>query len=365
MAWVIYANKGSEYFIVVNEERKKSILDSEIKNVLIDWYDNVIYTYSDDYFIIENNRKQALYHPKKGFISAWLDYPIDFATYSYCFSELIKMGVLIVSEHDYKSSPTKPKQAFFKLDGTQITDWFDYISIEEITEDDIYYYARSGLEEGFVFSLKTGKLIDYLSYGNKNEDYLTSSKNKFFVVKDNNKYRIVNKNNETIVTAEYISPILKRKKDNEENVYIVIFNKRKKALFYDGYLTKTYDFIFPVSPDLIFLAYRFERKIKKVYLLDLKNKTSSKILFPIFSRDKSTFTVKLYAYANFHEIEKHFELPDYFYKKMEKLCDYTGVVVHEIYCPNCKNIWWFYIGQNIDVCFCPLCEANKLEAFIL
>jgi len=250
MAWVIYDCKESEYFIVVNEERKMSILDSKNKNVLIDWYDSVIYAHSGDYFIIENNKKQALYHPKQGFISVWLDYPIDFATCFYCLSELIKMGVLIVNEHDYKSSQTKPKQAFFRLDGTQITNWFDDVSIQEITENDIYYYARSGLEEGSVFSLKNGRLISYLFHENENEDYLISSKNKFFVVEDNNKYRIVNKNNETIVTAEYISPILKKKKDDEENIYIVIFNKRKKSLFYNGYLTEVYDFIFPISPVL-------------------------------------------------------------------------------------------------------------------
>ena len=354
MAWIIEKVINGKYLIVENE-RKKSIWDSENKNLLVDWYDNITYV-CDDYFIIRNANKEAIYQIGKGFISCWLDYSIVFKDYSEYFSELIKRNYLIAYKNVYKSK----ERAFFKLDGTQVTDWFYYISIRELDEEDIYYYAeRDNWSEGSVFSLKSGKVINYSP---KNEVFPDLFKGKFFIKKDWDKYLLINKNGEVILTADYISSILKDKTIHKEDVYIAMLNKRKKVLFCDGYLTKAYDFIFPVSPNLIFLAYNSVKKDKKVYLLDLKNKTTNFILF-LLSSKSILHRNDMYLYINLNTIEKYFELPAYFYKKMEELCDYK-YGSYEIYCPNCDNTWWLCVKHG-NSCFCPLCEVNKLFAFLV
>ena len=353
MAWIIEKSIKGKYLIVENGKRK-SIWDSENKVLLIDWYDDIIYV-CDNYFIIKNASKEAIYQVGKGFISSWFDYPIAFEEYSEYFSKLIKRNLLIA----YESINTS-RQAFFKLDGTQVTDWFYYIYIHELKGEDIYFYAKRDEGDGdSIFSLKSGKIVNY---SRKNKVPFNFLKSKFSIKKDQDKYLLVNENGEIILTADYISSILKDRIIYKEDIYIAILNKRKKVLFCNGYLTEAYNFIFPVSPNLVFLAYSSVKKDKKVYLLDLKNKTINRILFPLLSKS-ILHRNNMYLYANLSKIEEHFELPVYLHRKMEKLCDF-GYSLYEVYCSNCYNTWWFYIeyGNNY---FCPLCEVNKLLAFLV
>ena len=351
------------FLVVQNKENGKwNIFDLKNKSFLFDWCDFIEFNEVSDYLIVEQNKKNAIYHLKKGFVTQWFGYNISLQNYSGNYvrllSKLFDKEYFIASKlHDGR----KIKKAFFKFDGTQITDWLYDIELIKVDDENILYIAEYENHKTSLFSLKKGKVMDIVGtfrYEEEFKNFVLGKRDFYLAIKDG-VYVIVNRNNEIVMCAKYIDSILKEKYNkNNDSIYIIGNEKNQKAIFYNGYLTDYYDFILPISPNLIFLVYHSKGEDKEIYLLDLKNKTNTKISIPLFNRIKN-----MVIYINTGKIKRYFEGFHNFCLEIE----INNLVFHvdtKSYCLNCNNTWWFYIEYGNSY-LCPLCDVNKLHAFVI
>ena len=328
-----------ERFLVVkdNKNKKWNVFDLVNKSFLLDWCNFIGFNEISDYLIIKQNKKSAIYHLEKGFVSQWFNYNISLENYSgnvypNLLCKLFDKGYLIAlrpRDREYF------EEAFFNFDGKQVSDWFYDIRFIKVDNDDVLYVAVSKDNNESLFSLKKGKILDIVNsfyYSNEFFDFVLGRRN-FYLAKESDNYLIINRNNEIVVRAKDINPILKEKYNkNNDSIYIVKNEKEQKAIFYNGYLTEYYDFILPISLNLIFLTYCYEGKNKKIYLLDLKNKT--KIHFPILLFNDIE---EMSIYLNIDMVKTYFEGFDTACSVMKR---HKSVVDlwEEYLCLNCNNI---------------------------
>jgi hypothetical protein len=352
------------FLVVQNEENGKwNVFDLKNKSFLFDWCDFIESNKVSDYLIVEQNKKSAIYHLEKGFVTQWFDYDISLQNYLgniyvRLLSKLFDKEYFIASKpYDGKQS----KKAFFKFDGTQVSDWFYNVRLVKVDDEDILYIAQFEDYSESLFSLKKGKVMDIIGTFYYEEEFkkFALGKKDFYSSKKDDSYVIINKNNEIVIRAKYIECILKEKYNkNDDSIYIVINEKGKKAIFYNGYLTEYYDVILPISPNLIFLAYHSKRKHREIYLLDLKNKINTHISVPLFNHIKN-----MVICINTEKIKSYFRGFGNVCLGIEKY-SFTFRTNTKSYCLNCNNTWWFYIKYGNSY-FCPLCDINKLHAFII
>jgi len=352
------------FLVVENEENGKwNVFDLKNKSFLFDWCDFIEFNKVSDYLVVEQNKKNVIYHLEKGFVTRWFDYNISLYNplgniYVRLLSKLFDKEYFIASK---LCDGKQFKKAFFKFDGTQVSDWFRNIKLIKVDDEDILYIAQFEDYSESLFSLERGKVMDIVGtfrYEEKFKNFVLGKKSFYLAIKDGI-YVIVNRNNEVVIRAKYIDYILDEENNkNNDSIYIVKNEKNQKAIFYNGYLTEYYDFILPINPNLIFLAYHSKGKNKEIYLLDLKNKTSTNISVPLFNHIKNMF-----IYINTKEIESRF---NGFHSACLRIKKYSFVVSTDTksYCIDCNNTWWFYIRYGNSY-FCPLCDINKLHAFVV
>ena len=131
-------------------------------------------------------------------------------------------------------------------------------------------------------------------------------------------------------------------------------NKNQEFLFYQSYCTECYSSIFAISENLLFIATKKTKNKKEFYLIDLKNRTQQKIPQFLFEKDK--ICVKVLAGVPLYSLTMR--------SRLYSPSLYSAITSEIGYCSDCNNTWFLHFEYKNNK-ICPLCEASKLEAFII
>jgi hypothetical protein len=356
MLFSIEKIKGNLHFIK-NKEGKGYIFNLKNKKPLFNESFDILIELDDfnvgGYYLVKKNGKEALLHLKKGIVTAWFDDIITTRRFYYtkksALKKFLKNKYLLAMER----VDNKSKKAFFKFDGTRITDYYDDIVSVGLTKDDILYIAFVVKKGNALFSLKRGRLTDWFDGGFPfPEDVYNENVNYFIASRNEKRFLLSKKTYQIVSEGKNMFPVYYSHNKNNE-VYWIEKDNNKGFLFYQGYTTDYYDFITSISPNPIFLAVRKSSAKKKFCLIDLKNKICQKMSDFLFKNRNIWLEVIKDCLLNLTRL-------NYIPSFIEVKYNYES----EKYCPSCNNIWVVYFKyKNTEIC--PLCEANKLEAFIL
>jgi hypothetical protein len=338
---------GDLYFAKNNQDKGFIFNLKNKKQLFEELYDGISNTPVKNYLVVRKDDKYALFHLKRGVISSWFYY--IFLYNNGINAKLFKMGYLVASD-----DPKPSRYAIFKFDGTRISDYYNYIIVLEVKKNDILYSTTKEYEKKALFSLKSGRLTDWFEDFPHIEKCFIKGKGNYFIASKEDKHFLLRKKDyKAILEGMEIEPVFSDfGKDNE--VYLVKVNKNEEFLFYQGYCTECYNSIFAVSENLFFIAIRKTKNKKEFYLIGLKNKTQRKISQFLFKKDEIYVKVSTNTPLYSSNMKSKLYSP-YLY----------SVVTSEIgYCSNCNNIWFLYFEYKNNK-ICPLCEANKLEIFLI
>jgi len=344
--------KEGERNSLFNERRKKrGLLIYNLKdNHLIDELD-IIYL-EDDFVIVNKNDKYAVLKIVEDFMTDFIDYeilPISI--------DLVKHGY-----HGYfvvnNNRETRFRYAIFKLGGTVITDWFEGIKILKINDDEIYFIGRKN-DKHALFSTKKGQISGWYSYFNEdNVKLFLEGKTKYMICGSRfwKTESLIDEKGNVILEGKKIFPILCNDDKLSDIIYLILLANNKKMLFYDGFKTKKYSFIFPANNDLDFLLVSKKRNKFIAHLFNVKTKQIRELNNYLFISEniRPTILNNFYGFCKCSFYEEEHRSKVFYYSYLSK------------FCPTCKKIWFFYFHfRSLEKDYCPICEAEKVYSFMI
>jgi len=346
--FVILEKKRKEIFIYSGKRKEWELLIYNSKdNSLIDKLD--VEYYKDNSLIVSKNNKYAILKIDEGFITDFIDYeilPISI--------DFVKHGYLVVDNN----GKTRFRYAIFELNDGIITDWFERIKILKINDDEVYFIGRKD-DKDALFSTKKGIITNWYSYFDEdNVKLFLEGKTKYMVCGSRfwKTESLIDEKGNVVLEGKKIFPIFCEDNELSDIIYLILLTNNKKMLFYDGFKTAKYNFIFPANNNLDFLLVSKKQNKVVARLFNVKTKQIRELNSCLFiSKD-----IKPEISDDFHGFYKCS-----FYEKRyrSKIFDYS---FSPKFCPNCKKVWFFYFYfRSLKEDYCPICEAEKVYAFMI
>jgi hypothetical protein len=334
--------------LIYNGRRKegKLFIYNLKDNSLIDKLD-VIY-FEDNFIIVNKNDKYAILKVDEGFITDFIDYEILPVSINF-----VNHGYLVVDNN----GKTRFRYAIFKLNNTIITDWFEGIKILKINNDEVYFIGRKD-DKHALFSTKKGMISDWHSYFDEdNVKLFLEGKTKYMICGSRfwKTESLIDEKGNVILKGKKIFPIFCEDDKLSDIIYLVLTNN-KKILFYDGYKTAKYNLIFPANSDLDFLLVGKKRNKIIAHLFNVKTKQIRELNNCLFISKNIVPTI-VYNFCGFYKCS--------FYEKRHYLKAFVYSYSPK-FCPTCKKVWFFYFYfSSLKKDYCPICEAEKVYAFMI
>jgi|GEM_PF-3599597 len=340
--------KGKGNPVFDERRRKRGFLIYNLKdNHLIDELD-IIY-FGDDFIIVNKNDKYAGLKIDEDFMTDFIDYEILPISINFA-----KHGYFVVDNN----GKTRFRYAIFKLNDGIITDWFEGIKILKINDDEVYFIGRKD-DKDALFSTKKGIITNWYSYFDEdNVKLFLEGKTKYMVCGSRfwKTESLIDEKGNVVLKGKKIFSILCNDNKLSDVIYLVLLTNNKKMLFYDGFKTAKYNFIFPANSNLDFLLVSKKQNKVIARLFNVKTKQIRELNNCLFiSKDiRPTISDNFQGFYKCSFYEKRYRSKVFYYSSSPK------------FCPNCKKVWFFYFYfYSLKEDYCPICEAEKVYAFTI